>query len=275
MSVPEKMTLETFTLSPIGIIRTPFRDRADAPRQPRAELKSGEGKILLNAGQNFEQALEDLDGFDFIWIISWFHKNENWKPKVLPPRGSKIKRGVFATRSPYRPNPIGLSVARLSSINGRTIRVAETDLLDGTPVLDIKPYLPYAESFPTARAGWLSTWTEEDDTRYAVTWTELASKQSDWLLANCGIDLRAHAERSLSRDAAPHPYRRITSNKNGVLQLAVKSWRIEFNVNGTSVEIQRLASGYTLAALKAKELASPLHDEAAHQAFHAKWRHGA
>ena len=234
------MKFETLTLSPIGIIRTPFRDRADAPRQPRAELKSGEGKILLNAGQNFEQALEDLDGFDFIWIVSWFHKNENWKPKVLPPRGSKIKRGVFATRSPYRPNPIGLSVARLSGITGRTIRVAETDLIDGTPILDIKPYLPYAESFPGARAGWLDSWTEADDTRFVVTWTELALKQSDWLLSNCGIDLRSHAERSLSRDAAPHPYRRITTNKTGMLQLAVKSWRIEFKVDGTSVEIQRL-----------------------------------
>src|ERR1700709_1827461 len=101
------MKFETLTLSPIGIIRTPFRDRADAPRQPRAELKSGEGKILLNAGQNFEQALEDLDGFDFIWIVSWFHKNENWKPKVLPPRGSKIKRGVLATGSQHRPQPTG------------------------------------------------------------------------------------------------------------------------------------------------------------------------
>lgn len=269
------MTSKSLTLIPIGLIHTPFKDRADAPRQPRAELKSGEGRIVLNPGHNFEQALDDLEGFDFIWIVSWFHKNDNWKPKVLPPRGSKIKRGLFATRSPYRPNPIGLSVARLVSVKGRTLRVAETDLLDGTPILDIKPYLPYAEAFPDARAGWLEAWTEEDYTRYAVTWTALALKQSAWLLEHCGIDLRAHAERSLSRDAAPHPYRRISANKSGVLQLAVKSWRIEFSVNGTSVEIQRLASGYSAAALKAKTMISPLHDEAAHLAFHAKWRQGA
>ena len=266
------MKFNSLTLTPIGLIHTPYRDRAEAPRQPRAELKSAEGKIVLNAGQNFDQALDDLDGFEFIWIVSWFHKNENWKPKVLPPRGSKIKRGVFATRSPYRPNPIGLSLARLIEIKGRTIRVAETDLLDGTPILDIKPYLPYAEAFPDARIGWLESWTTEDNTRYAVTWTALALKQSAWLLEHCGIDLRAHVERSLSRDAAPHPYRRISKNKTGVLQLAVKSWRIEFLVNGTSVEIQRLASGYSAAALKAKKPVSPLHDESAHVAFHAKWR---
>ncbi|MEI6235145.1 MAG: tRNA (N6-threonylcarbamoyladenosine(37)-N6)-methyltransferase TrmO [Planctomycetota bacterium] len=268
------MKSKTLELTPIGIIRTPFRDRADAPRQPRAELLLGEGKIVLNPGHNFEQALEDLDGFDYIWVVSWFHKNENWKPKVLPPRGSTSKRGVFATRSPYRPNPIGLSVARLVSVKARTIRVAETDLLDGTPILDIKPYLPYAESFPDARAGWLDAWTEVDDTRYTVSWSDLALTQSAWLREHCSIDLHAHAERALSRDAAPHPYRRISLNKSGVLQLAVKSWRIEFAVTDTRVEIQRLASGYSAEALSAKQLKSPLHDESAHHAFHAKWRPG-
>src|SRR5882724_8849522 len=103
------------TLDPIGVIHTPFKDRAQAPRQPRADSKTAEGTIVLRSGQNFEQALDDLAGFEYIWIVSWFHKNSNWKPKVRPPRGSKIKRGVFATRSPHRPNPIGLSLARLIS----------------------------------------------------------------------------------------------------------------------------------------------------------------
>jgi tRNA-Thr(GGU) m(6)t(6)A37 methyltransferase TsaA len=265
------MNSATLTLHPIGIIRTPFLDRADAPRQPCAEVKSSEGTIVLNPGQNFDQALDDLDGFECIWIVSWFHKNKNWKPKVRPPRGSAIKRGVFATRSPHRPNPIGLSVARLIEVKGRTVRVAETDLLDGTPILDIKPYLPYAEAFPNARAGWLESRRNEDDKRYAVTWTPRAKQQSAWLLEHCGLDLNAHAERALSRDAAPHPYRRITLNDSGVLQLAVKSWRLEFSVHGTTVEIQRLASGYSPAALKLNNQSKPLHDEAAHLAFHAKW----
>ncbi len=265
------MKFESLTVTPIGIIRTPYRDRADAPRQPRAEVVTAEGTIHLNNGCNYEQALEDLEGFDCIWIVSWFHKNNAWKPKVLPPRGSEIKRGVFATRSPYRPNPIGLSLARLIEIKGRTLRVAETDLIDGTPILDIKPYLPFAEALPDARAGWLEERRNSDDKRYAVTWTDLANEQHAWLHENCGIDLRTHAERTLSRDAQPHPYKRITANESGVLQLAVKSWRVEFSVHGTDVEIQRLASGYPASVLSLKNPEKPLHDEAAHVIFHARW----
>lgn len=249
---------------PIGLIHTPFKKRADAPRQPRADGRSAEGKIVLNPGHNFEQALDDLDGFEYIWVISWFHQNQNWKPKVLPPRGSKKKRGVFATRSPYRPNPIGLSLACLISIKGRTIRIAETDLLDGTPILDLKPYLPDEEAFPDARAGWLSN-ARSSDRNFSVRWSDHARKQAQWLAENFQIEIAANAERVLSRDASPHPYRRISKTDSGALQLAIKSWRVEFAVSNHTVEILRIHSGYTLPALELST--KPLHDEKAHRAF--------
>ncbi|HLX63048.1 MAG TPA: tRNA (N6-threonylcarbamoyladenosine(37)-N6)-methyltransferase TrmO [Planctomycetota bacterium] len=262
--------LPPLILQPIGLIRTPFHDRAQAPRQPRAEREVAEGQIILHTGHNFEQALADLAGFDYIWIISWFHKNKNWKPKVLPPRDSKIKRGLFATRSPHRPNPIGLSLARLIGIDGLTVRVAETDLLDGTPILDLKPYLPHAESFPGARAGWLDA-ARDAHAENSIEWSPLAAKQCAWLLREFNIDLRAPTERVLSRDAAPHPYRRISRTKSGALQLALKSWRIEFSVRETRVTIERIASGYSAAALNFAD-AGTLHDDDAHRAFHAaRW----
>ena len=100
-------------------------------------------------------ALSDLDGFDRIWVISWFHLNgAGWPSRVRPPRGGP-KRGLLATRAPHRPNPLGLSVLRLLGVEGHTLQVDGLDLIDGTPVLDIKPYLHFADAFPDASAGWV------------------------------------------------------------------------------------------------------------------------
>src|SRR4051812_12727895 len=211
------------TLHPIGIIHTPFTDRYRAPRQPGAEREAAEGRIVLFAGKNFEQALEDLSGFEKIWIVFWFHQNKTWKPKVLPPRGPRKRRGVFATRSPHRPNPIGLSLATLLEIKDRTLRVADTDLLDGTPILDLKPYLPYAEAFPNARAGWVDEiqQSERDGGTFEISWAALAFTQLVWLQEQHGIELQDLAARVLSRDPSPHPYRRIADRGYGVLELSI------------------------------------------------------
>ena len=134
----------TLTLAPIGVVRTAHAERAEAPRQPAAAAGSA-GTIELRPGRHFEDALADLAGFDRIWVIFWFDRNPGWRPKVLPPRSTTGRKGVFATRSPHRPNPLGLSVLRLERIEGLTLHVRDLDLLDGTPVLDIKPYIPAFE----------------------------------------------------------------------------------------------------------------------------------
>jgi tRNA-Thr(GGU) m(6)t(6)A37 methyltransferase TsaA len=98
--------------------------------------------------------LQDLQGFERVWLIFAFHLSEGWKPMVKPPRGGP-KRGVLATRSPHRPNALGLAAGDLLQVEGRTLLLGGVDLLAGTPVLDIKPYVPYADAFPHAKAGWI------------------------------------------------------------------------------------------------------------------------
>ncbi|GFO61289.1 tRNA (N6-threonylcarbamoyladenosine(37)-N6)-methyltransferase TrmO [Geomonas silvestris] len=147
-----------FTYRPIGILRSPYARRIDAPHQPTVVEGTETGEQALAtlelAGWLDEKVLQDLAGFQRLWLIFAFHLSEGWKSTVKPPRGGP-KRGVLATRSPHRPNSIGLSAVELVQVEGRTLKLRGVDLLDGTPVLDIKPYVPYADAFPDSRAGWI------------------------------------------------------------------------------------------------------------------------
>ena len=147
-----------FTYRPIGILRSPYVRRIDAPHQGTVvegtETGEAASATLVLADWVDEQTLQDLRGFERIWLIFAFHRSEGWKSTVKPPRGGP-KRGVLATRSPHRPNPIGLSAVELIEVGERRLRVRGLDLLDGTPILDIKPYVPYADAFADARAGWI------------------------------------------------------------------------------------------------------------------------
>ncbi len=148
-----------FTFSPIGFIHSPYLRRIDAPHQSSVieGLETGDAAeaILELVPGVPEEALRGLEGFARIWVIFVFHRNEGWKPLVVPPRGPRIKRGVLATRSPHRPNAIGLSAVELVAVEGRCLRLRGVDLLDATPVLDIKPYVPYADAFQDSPAGWI------------------------------------------------------------------------------------------------------------------------
>ena len=101
-----------------------------------------------------ERALKDLEDFERIWLIYVFDRNDGWRSTVKPPRGGP-KRGVLATRSPHRPNAIGLSAVKVEKIEGKVLHLFGVDLLDNTPILDIKPYVPYADAFPNSAAGWI------------------------------------------------------------------------------------------------------------------------
>ncbi|ATX82277.1 tRNA-Thr(GGU) m(6)t(6)A37 methyltransferase TsaA [Mariprofundus ferrinatatus] len=142
------------TMQPIGVVHSSYRERFAVPRQPSLDDPQS-ATIELNDGMNLDQAVKDLDGFSHIWVIYWMHLNQGWNPTVTPPRGPKVRRGLFATRGPHRPNSIGLSAVRLTRVEGRTLHIQGHDMLDGTPVLDIKPYLPYADAFPDASSGWV------------------------------------------------------------------------------------------------------------------------
>jgi len=151
-------TAAPFTAHHIAHVRSPYARRIDAPHQSTVVTGTetgaeAEARIEFVDGLPAE-AFADLAGFERIWLLFVFHRSEGWKPQVRPPRGGG-KRGVLATRSPHRPNAIGLSAVELVAVEERALRVRGVDLLDGTPILDIKPYVPYADAFPAARAGWI------------------------------------------------------------------------------------------------------------------------
>ncbi|MEZ4323528.1 MAG: tRNA (N6-threonylcarbamoyladenosine(37)-N6)-methyltransferase TrmO [Myxococcota bacterium] len=148
----------TITLEPIGRIHSAFVQRHGTPRQPGVTSDrehDGGGSVELFAERVTEEALRDLDRFTHAWILTWFHLNGPRKrPLVRPPRGGP-KRGVFATRAPHRPVPIGLSAVEIVRVDGLFVHVRGLDLLDGTPVLDLKPYVPDFDAHPAASRGWL------------------------------------------------------------------------------------------------------------------------
>ena len=141
----------TIEYKPIGIIHTPFNDPEGMPIQPAgAEGIKGTVEIF----PEYENGLKDLEGFSHIILLYHFHQSKGFNLHVVPFMDSQI-RGVFATRAPKRPNPIGLSVVKLRKVEGRTLHVENVDILDGTPLLDIKPYVPEFDKKTPVRTGWL------------------------------------------------------------------------------------------------------------------------
>jgi tRNA-Thr(GGU) m(6)t(6)A37 methyltransferase TsaA len=137
-------------LVPIGVIHSPFTTVERTPIQP---IYSENAEGTLEIFPEFGEGLSDLNGFERIWLIYLFDRASPPKLKIVPFRDN-VERGVFATRAPSRPNPIGLSVVRLLGVDGLMLRVADLDILDGTPLLDIKPYISQVDSHPDSRAGW-------------------------------------------------------------------------------------------------------------------------
>lgn len=136
---------------PIGLIHTPFHSKDQTPIQPYRSKAAGKVKVL----PDYEPGLEDVDGFSHIYLLYFFHHSDPGYQLTVTPFLDDQPKGLFATRYPRRPNPIGLSVVRLVSRDGRVLRVEGIDVLDGTPLLDIKPYVPPFDAFPNASLGWL------------------------------------------------------------------------------------------------------------------------
>ena len=157
---------------------------------------------------------------------------------------------VCSRRAPYRPNPLGLSVLRLERVAGLKLYVHDVDMLDGTPVLDIKPYVPYADAFPESRHGWLRA-PHDPIASYRVNFEPLAERQLAWIAARSPLPLRERITDILSLGPEPHPYRRIRRHKDGRLQLAVQDWRVYFSVTGRVVQVLEIATGYRASQLAA------------------------
>ena len=187
-----------YTLTPIGTVQSPYTQKFGIPRQP--QLVPAAQIIITLTPQFSADSVRGLDGFDYIWLQFLFHDaiDEGWAQMVRPPRlGGKQKMGVFATRSPHRPNHIGLSLLRLRQIDttGKLVRIhcEGGDLLDGTPVIDIKPYIPFAEAHPEAHAGFVNGMPE----RLSVVWQPESQPEQ------LAPEHRALIEQSLAQDPRP------------------------------------------------------------------------
>lgn len=169
-----------FEFEQIGIIHSPFKEKFGIPRQSGL-VPEVSATLDLLPPYNRPEVVAGLDGYSHIWIQFVFHgvQRGHWKARVRPPRlGGNRRVGVFASRSPFRPNPLGLSVVKLESVEatarGVSLQLAGIDLLDGTPVLDIKPYVAYADSIGDARCGFAQT---KPDVRLKIVFTALAERQ--------------------------------------------------------------------------------------------------
>jgi tRNA-Thr(GGU) m(6)t(6)A37 methyltransferase TsaA len=150
---PRESTGPALTLHPIGTVRTPFTGASGTPVQP-AFGAGVEGRVEIF--EEYVPALADIEGFERLWLVYWLDRASAFRARVVPYLG-QVEHGLFATRAPARPNPIGLSVVRLVERRGAVLRVSDLDILDATPLLDIKPYVPAFDALPHARAGWFDS----------------------------------------------------------------------------------------------------------------------
>lgn len=250
-----------FQFPPIGYFSSNRTEKYMVAKQAELTLNC-KGVIHLNEGQNFEQALDDLEGFSRIWVIYCFHRNSTWKPKVMTPRGAP-KRGVFATRSPHRPNPIGISCVELLRVSGLHLYIGNNDLLDKTPVIDIKPYITYADSFPDAHQGWLEMGEESEP--FEIEWSTRALNQARFIEDKTQMEFISTVELRLCSNPFPFPGHRIRECPNGEWELALRTWRVIYAIAKQKVTILDIHSGYDLETLEGRKESKwddvPLHQE--------------
>ena len=220
-------------LSVIAHVRSDFPDKFGIPRQSGLvpELRA---TVVFTPDYRAPEAVRGLEGFSHIWLIWLFSQSvgHGWSPTVRPPRlGGNARRGVFATRSPFRPNPIGLSSVRLLAVErdpklGTVLRIAGADLMDGTPVLDIKPYVPYVDSHPEADGGFASAGAPE----------ALAVEIPPELLEPVPEELRPALLGVLAQDPRP-PYQ---DDPERVYGLDFGGFNVKFTVSGDRLQVRQI-----------------------------------
>ncbi len=215
---------DTAELKLIARVRTDFPEKFGVPRQSGI-IPELIGTVVFEPEYRNPDAVRGLEGYDYIWILWGFEGTERdgWSPTVRPPRlGGNVRMGVFATRSPFRPNPIGLSSVRLESVEltdrGPVLNVSGIDMRDGTPVYDIKPYIPYADSHSEARGGF----TQD------MPYKELDVEFPEELLARIAPEKRKALLAVLRQDPRPH----YQDDPERVYGMAFGGYEIRFRVEG-------------------------------------------
>ncbi len=237
------MIMTELSLPIIGIMRSPYVEKFGIPRQPN--LVQVESFIEMLAPYNVMEAFEGIEEFSHLWLIWQFHDNKNqqqqdkFRPQVRPPRlGGNKKIGVFATRSMYRPAPVGLSVVQLKQVKkvGNTVRVYVTgsDLLDGTPILDIKPYIQYSDAVLDAQSGY----AQDRPVVKQVRWSEHACQSRTDLLQQAKIDQQYIAE--LESVLALDPRPAYQDDAQRIYGMRFGQMNIKFSCSDEAIVIQEI-----------------------------------
>lgn len=217
-------------IEPIAFFRSPFKEKFGVPRQSGV-VGDLRGQIVFEPKYAAPEALRGLEGFDYVWLVWGFHKavrsgqgaDAEFKPTVRPPRlGGNTRLGVFATRSPFRPNGLGLSSVRLGEIAPGRLEVFGADLMDGTPIYDVKPYLPYVDSHPEARGGFTDSEWKPLEVVVPDEWAERLTASQ--LAALRGV---------LAQDPRPH----YQSDPNRVYGMAFDGLNVKFVVDGRRLTV--------------------------------------
>ena len=227
------------TIPVIGIMKSPYKEKFGIPRQPN--LVEVESYIEMQGPYNDLLAFEGIEEFSHLWLLWQFHDNKNqenskFRPQVRPPRlGGNQKIGVFATRSMYRPSSIGLSVVKLKEVKkvGKTVRVYVTgsDLLDGTPIVDIKPYIHYSDTVTEAQSGY----AQEEPVRKYVVWSKQAELEREQLVQTKGLSEQVIRELAEVLSLDPRPA--YQEDPERIYGIRFADFNIKFIVNETSVLI--------------------------------------
>lgn len=245
------MTIDTafaapITLTPIAYIRSCYPDRFGIPRQAGLVPAATATIVFTNNAAN-QLALRDITEFSHLWIIFWFHgqRFEVSKPLVCPPRlGGNKPVGVYATRSPNRPNPIGLSAVALEQIEIKRheiqLHIRGGDFLDGTPVLDLKPYIAYADAIPSANSGWAA----HQEPVLPVSWSDAAATDLEACWARGQVAdpaaIRCLIEETIAQDPRPAYERRKDGRVGQQWHMRILGFDVSWKVEAGTVWITRL-----------------------------------
>ena len=221
----------------IGILESCYREKFGTPRQ--AHLVPGsQAKLLIYPRYSPGHSLTGLSAFSHVWLISWLHltTNKRFHPKIHPPRLRGGKIGVFASRSPHRPNPLGLSLAKLERVTNNTLYLSGIDLINGTPILDVKPYLPFSDAAENPLSGWVP---DNAFPELKVAFSDRALKDIGIKHPSDGPDLRRLISDTLRHD--PRNTRDLTQMKDGAeLEFFLCGREVHFTVAGQTATVSRV-----------------------------------
>ncbi|MGF1684299.1 tRNA (N6-threonylcarbamoyladenosine(37)-N6)-methyltransferase TrmO [Photobacterium minamisatsumaniensis] len=225
----------SYQIEPIGVIRSPYKEKFAVPRQPGL-VPSARSEIVLQGEANVIEAVRGLEQFSHLWLLFLFDQNldAGWRPTVRPPRlGGNERIGVFASRATFRPNGIGMSAVELKGVRQQgsdvIIELGGVDLVDGTPIVDIKPYIPYSDSLPEAQGGFA---TEQPDTLPVVFSAQVEVQLNEHQ------QQRAVIEEVLAQDPRPAYKKGKADPKEYAVHLF--DYNVKFTVNCEQVQVTSL-----------------------------------